>query len=97
MILENDIGLGAGTQVGCNRRLLDTIMVENGYGQPVVDAIANLKYLTGRVGNPLYESKPATTKQIRNIASLANVCGLFAAQLSPRCQKALPHHPEIRG
>lgn len=81
MILENDIGLGVGTQLERNRRLLDTITVENGYGCCVVDAVANVKYLTGHVGNPVYESKPATVRQLRYIANLAKTCDLCTAQL----------------
>lgn len=82
MITNNtNIELGLGTQLERNRILLDNITTENGYGECVVSAIANIKYLTGMPQNPVYEVKPATAKQLRYIASLAGMCGLCRAQL----------------
>lgn len=80
-MIMSDIGLGVGTQLDRNRRLLDTITEDNGYGECVVDAISSVKYLTGMPGKPVYESKPATVRQLRYIAGLAKMCDLCTAQL----------------
>lgn len=71
-------GLGLGTQIDRNRRLLETITVENGYGNCVVEAVSKVKYLTGHPGSPVFESKRASTRQLLDISPHSPGCAVSA-------------------
>lgn len=76
-----DIGYGPETQKDRNKTLLEFVTVEQGYEPGLVQIMRNIRRLSGRVGNPIYETKPASQKQLDFIASLAGLNSMAAAQL----------------
>lgn len=76
-----EVGLGIGTQLERNGILLENVTEENWYTPEVVEAVSKVRYLTGTPGNPHYECRLATWKQLRYIASLAGMGYLGTAQL----------------
>ena len=76
-----DVGYGPCTQKERNKNLLEYVTVEEGYEPSLVELMNNIKRLSGRIGNPIYESKPASIKQLDYIASLASLNSMATAQL----------------
>ena len=80
-IVDVDIGYGPQTQKERNKNLLEFVTVEQGYEPSLVGLMENIRRLSGRIGNPIYETKPASPKQLDYIASLANLNSMAKAQL----------------